>query len=122
MKKTQQHKELETIVVLVLSLCVFYWHYKNTLFLLVAFVLGLTGLFLPVASSLIHRLWMKLAECLGFVINKIILTIVFIIIVIPLGWLAGKLGKSSIQLKSGSLSYFKERNHVFIKEDLEHPW
>jgi len=122
MNKPGRYKELETILVLVLASVALYWHYKNPLFLLIALITGLTGLFVPAAGSVIHWLWMKLAEGLGFVMNKIILTVIFVFIVIPLGWLSGKTGRSSVKLKAGGATYFRERNHVFTKEDMENPW
>jgi hypothetical protein len=122
MKPSQRYKELETILVLVLALGLFYWVHKKTYLLTAAFIIGVTGLLVPAAAKAIHWLWMKLAEGMGFVMSKILLTAVFIIIVIPLGWLSGKLGKSSIKLKPGGNSYFRERNHTCSKEDLENTW
>ncbi|MEP7277402.1 MAG: SxtJ family membrane protein [Bacteroidota bacterium] len=122
MKKTQGHKQTETILVLVLALVILYWYYKKPSLLLMAGIIGLTGLFIPPAANGIHWLWMKLGEGIGFVMNKIILVVVFILIVVPLGWISRKAGKSSIRLKAGDTSYFKTRNHDFVKEDLENPW
>jgi hypothetical protein len=122
MKKIQRSKEIETILVLVLACGVLYWQYKKPFFLLLAFVMGVAGLQIPVAAKGIHWVWMKLAEGLGFVMNKVILAIIYIVIVIPLGWIAGKMGRSSVKLKQGGSSYFKDRDHVFSKEDMENPW
>ena len=63
-----------------------------------------------------------LAAGLGIVVGSTILTLIFVIIVIPLGWLTGKAGKSSIVLKPSGNTYYKERNHTYKKEDLENPW
>ncbi|MEP6727955.1 MAG: hypothetical protein ABJC98_19185 [Bacteroidota bacterium] len=122
MKPSQRYKELETILVLVLALGVFYWMNKKTYLLTAALVTGLTGLMIPAVAKIIHWLWMKLAEVLGFVMSKVILTLIFVSIVIPLGWIAGKAGKSSVKLKPGGNSYYKERNHTYIKEDMENLW
>jgi hydrogenase/urease accessory protein HupE len=122
MKSPQRHKELETILVLVLALGLFYWFNKKSYLLIVAFIIGLSGLFIPIAAKAIHWLWMKLSEGLGFVMTKIVLTLVFVIIVIPLGWASKKMGKSSVNLKPGGNSYFRERNHTCSKEDLENTW
>jgi len=122
MKESQRDKELETILVWVLAAGVFYWYYKKPVFLVVAFTIGLTGLFVPFAGKIIHKYWMKLAQGMGFVTNKVILTIIFIVIVMPLGWITSKAGKSSVKLKPGGDSYFIDRNHDFAKEDLETPW
>ncbi|MEO6314792.1 MAG: hypothetical protein ABIO53_07570 [Chitinophagaceae bacterium] len=122
MKKTQAVKELETILVLVLAAVVLYWQTKKPFFLLFALILGLAGLLIPIAAKSINWVWMKIAELVGFVMNRIILAIIFIFIVMPLGWLSRKLGKSSVKLKPGGKSYFIERNHQWLKEDMENPW
>jgi Saxitoxin biosynthesis operon protein SxtJ len=122
MKQSQRYKELETILTLVLAFGVFYWKYKKPWLLLIAFIIGLIGLLIPVVAKAIHWLWMKLAEGMGFVTSKVILTLIFIIIVIPLGWISKKMGKSSVKIKQGGASYFKERNHTYTKEDLENMW
>ncbi len=122
MEKPQRHKELETILILVMALGICYWLYRKQLFLLAALILGVTGLLLPVAAKAIHRMWMKIAEGMGFVMNRVIFAAIFIFIVVPFGWLSKKAGKSSVRLKPGGPSYFKHRDHVFTKEDMEKPW
>ena len=98
------------------------WFKKSNYFLVAAVVIGLAGALLPVTAKAIHWVWMKFAEGLGFVTGKILLTLIFILLVIPLGWITGKIGKSSVRLKTGGKSYFTDRNHTYIKEDLENPW
>ena len=122
MQKTTRSKELETILVLVLALGLCYWNYKKNYLLLLALLIGAIGLLIPAAAKIIHWGWMKLAEGIGFVMNKVILTVIFICVVVPLGWITRKMGKSSLKLKPGQSTYFKTRDHVFTKEDMEHPW
>ena len=122
MKSTPRNKELETILVLVLAMCIFYWFKKKDIFLVAAMLTGVAGLLIPALAKLIHRGWMKLAEGLGILVGSGVLTLIFVIIVIPLGWLTGKAGKSSIIVKPSGNTYYKERNHTYKKEDLENPW
>ena len=122
MKPSQRSKELETILVLVLALGVLYWLNKKTYLLTAAFITGLSGLLIPVVAKTIHWLWMKLAEGLGFVMSKVILTLIFVVIVIPFGWMTRKAGKSSVKLKPGGNSYYIEKNHTYTAEDLENLW
>lgn len=122
MKKNERHKELETILVLVLALVLLYWSNKKQLFLTVAFITGLTGLLISVTAKAVHWLWMKLAEGMGRIMNKIILAVVFVVIVIPLGWISKKAGKSSVRLTPGDKSYYKERNHTYTPEDIRNLW
>jgi hypothetical protein len=122
MKQSPRHKELETILVLVLVPVACYLAYRKPWLLMFSLITGITGLLVPVAGKVVHELWMKFAELLGFVTNRVILAAIFFVIVCPLGWISKKLGKSSIVIKPGAVSNFKERNHTYSKEDLENMW
>ena len=116
-------KAIETILVLVLACGVIYWWFgKNPYLLLAGGMLGFIGLFIPVLAEKIHRAWMKLAEGLGYVMSKVILTIVFIIILVPLATIARLFRKNIMTMKRGATTYFKERNFTYNKESLENVW
>ena len=117
-----REKVLETILVLVLALGVFYWIFRSPYFLLAAAIIGAIGLFIPSLASHIHWAWMKLAHGMGYVMSKVLLTVIFFVFLLPLAWLSKLFGKNSVQLKSGEKSYFKERNFTYTKESLENVW
>lgn len=121
-------KHLETILVLVLALGIFYWfsHVKRPelgkYLLLSALILGLIGVFIPVLADKIHWLWMKLAHVMGWVMSKVILTLVFFVFLFPMALLMRAFGKTNVKLKSDGNSYYKERNFLYDKDSLEHVW
>jgi hypothetical protein len=118
-------KVLETILVLILALGVVYWWFgRNPYILLAAGIIGVIGLFIPVLAVKIHRAWMKLAEGIGYVMSKVILTIVFVVFLLPVAFLARlfRKGNGSVQMKHNSKTYFKERNFTYTKESLENVW
>ncbi|MBO9202358.1 MULTISPECIES: SxtJ family membrane protein [Niastella] len=117
-----RNKTLETILVLVLALMVFYRTTNNSYFFLSAMILGFIGLFIPSLAEKVHVVWMKLAEGLGFVTSKIILTLIFFIILVPISFLFKAFGKNSVQTKAGNNSYFKERNFTYTPESLDNVW
>ncbi len=125
----ERKKVLETILVLVLALIVVYWFIHDSSpqtarwMLVASFVLGFIGLFIPALAGLIHNGWMKLAEAMGFVMSKVLLTLIFAIFVIPLAFMSRVFGKRNvIKLKKGSPSYFVERNYTYTKESMENVW
>jgi hypothetical protein len=69
--------------------------------------------------------WFSLSELIGGVVSKLILTLVFALLVIPIGVLRRALGKDSLQLKKwkkdGS-SVFKVRDHAYGPEDMDKPY
>lgn len=113
-------KHLETIVVLVLALIVFFWVFDSKYFLWAAFGVGFIGVFIPWLAGKIHWAWMKLAHVMGYVMSKVMLTLVYSLVVVPMGIFSRK--KITMRLKPGTSSYFTERNYTYKKEDLENVW
>src|SRR5215211_4439208 len=105
--KASRAKMLETILVLVIACIVFSWLFKNYFFLLAAFVIGLIGLFIPGLGDKIHWFWNKLSHLLGTIMNAVLLSLVYVIILLPMAFLSRTFGKSSMQLKAGGKSYFR---------------
>ena len=123
-----RQKHLETILVLVLALGVMYWfsHVNkpalSKYFLLAALVIGLIGVFIPSLADKIHWAWMKLAHVMGWVMSKVILSIVFFVFLFPIAMAFKLTGKSGVKLKRGGNSYYNERNFLYDKDSLEHVW
>lgn len=115
-------KPSETLVVIMLALIVIYWFTRAPALLAISFGVGLTGLLIPSASQGLHWLWMKLSLVLSFISSRILLTLIFVIVLIPLSFLSRIFGKRVIDVKRASLTYFRQRNHTFMKEDLENLW
>ena len=115
-------KHLETILVLVLALLVGYFIAGSTYWIKAAIVLGLIGVFIPFLAEKIHWLWMKLAHVLGYVMSRVLLSVIFFIILVPLAFFSKLAGKNTVKLKRGGATYFKERNFLYTKESLENVW
>jgi Saxitoxin biosynthesis operon protein SxtJ len=75
-------------------------------------------LFYPLAVT-----WFGLAKVLGEVNIRILLTLVFVLVVVPVGLWRKWRGKDALQLrrfKKEKTSVMDIRNHVYTKEDLRH--
>lgn len=114
-------KHLGTILVLVTALVIFYFFYRNDYLLYAAVALGCIGIFIPWLSRKLHWLWMKFAELLGAVMNKVILTLVFFVFLVPVAFLKKLFGKNSFSRKNAT-SYFTERNFSYTKKSMEDLW
>jgi hypothetical protein len=117
-----KRKHVETIIVICAFLLLIGRINRSWNYVYIASVVAILSFTWKWFRENVHWLWMKLAEAMGFVTGKILLTVVFIIVVIPLSFFAKLRGKLNMNLKSGRETYFKTRNHNFAKEDLEHPW
>lgn len=65
-------------------------------------------------------LWLNLSEMLGRVMSRVILTLIFILLVCPVGLIRKAMGKDALLLKrfkNDEDSVFTERNHSYIKSD-----
>jgi hypothetical protein len=67
--------------------------------LTVAAILVGTGLILPAALRPLFRVWMALAEVLGWVNTRIILLLVYYFVIVPIGWMLRLSGKDILSLK-----------------------
>ncbi len=79
-----------------------------TTLLLISIFLIISGHFLPAILKPIQKLWMGLALILGFISTRVILTLLFIIAVIPTGLIAKLFNYDPLQLKKKQKSYWKK--------------
>lgn len=69
--------------------------------------------------------WFGISQLLGTVMSFIILSVVFTVLVIPVGLFRQMLGKDSLQLqrfKEDNNSAFEMRDHTYTAQDLEEPY
>ena len=120
--KTKKEKALETFLVLCGAFIVLFWIYNKKIFLLLALLLVLIAITSPYLTEKFSWLWMKLSEGIGFVMSKVLLSIVFFIFLLPLALIHKLFNKDSLSLKRKNNSYYTERNHLYSKGDLENMW
>jgi hypothetical protein len=78
------------------------------------------GLFRPAAV-----VWLGLAHVLGAVMSRVLLSLVFLLLVVPVGMVQRLAGRDRLRRKgfrAGSESVFAVRNHQFAAGDLEKPY
>ena len=78
------------------------------------------ALFKPAA-----KLWFGLSGLLGAVMSKVMLSVIFYVVLTPMGVLRTLLGKDPMrmrQFKRGEASVFRSREHTFVAADIEQPF
>ena len=115
-------KHLGTILIFVIVLIIFFLIYKNVKLLYAALSLGAIAIFVPALSRKIHDVWMKFAELLGRIMNKVILGVVFFIFLVPVALLSTVFRKNPLKVKKSTESYFSDRNFTYTKKSLEQLW
>lgn len=98
---------------------------NNNLYYKIAIPILIINMTYPMFYYLFAIIWLGLTQILGTIVSKILLSIVYIIMVIPVGLLRRLLGKDSLQLsefKKGNNSVMKTRNYYFSSEDIQKPY
>lgn len=117
-----REKNLEAIFVISLGLIVFFLIFEIRLLLTISLFNGILGLFLSIYTTWIAKAWYGLSHIMGFVMSKVILTLVFYIFLFPMAMITKLRGKITLNLKKSTGSYWTERNYVYKKEDVENMW
>ena len=109
-------------VILLLG-AIFLWRQRGAGWPLISIgvVLLLAAALAPVTLKWVHGPWMIAALALGWVMTRILLTIVFFLVVTPVGLLQRIFGKRAIEVdfKANAASYWQARTARPAPEDYE---
>jgi len=110
------------IILLIITGFLFYKENESTqIFLYIACSFIGLGLLLPIILKPIYIVWMTFAVILGWVMTRVILSIVFYLILTPIGLITRLFGEDFLDLnKSNTESYWNNRNSDFeLNQDYE---
>jgi hypothetical protein len=88
-------------IVLILFGGLFLWRNKDYyiyLFIIAAAFIIL-GIAVPFVLKPIHKVWMTISIILGWIMTRVILSVLFYLVVTPTSWLASLFGKQFLDLK-----------------------
>ncbi len=93
-----------------------------TYFLVFSAILILPGLILPILLKPIHKVWMTLALLMGWLMTRIILSVLFYVVVTSIGLIAKIFGKQFLDLKIDKLktsywNYTEEKEIVKTRHE-----
>lgn len=113
----------ETVLVITTGFLVLGLLLHRPVLLDVALVVGIAGVLSGYLSRKIDWCWTKLSVALSFVSNTVLLTLVFILVLTPVGLLRRLSRKNRMAwFDAARTSNFIERDHTFQKGDLEQTW
>lgn len=113
----------ETCLVIATGLLVIYLLHPARPLIYGAIALGVVGAFVPSVAKWVDWAWYKLSEGMGWVMSRVMLSVVFFVFLFPMALLSRVFGKKdSLQLRKKQGSYWTERNHVYEGKDLENVW
>lgn len=88
-----------------------------------AIFIGVISLVIPPAGRLIVMGWLKLAQGLGYVNSRILLTLIYGLYLIPWSMVYKLATKEVLDIrKNNKPSLFRNRDHTYVAKDLEKAW
>lgn len=118
-----QARDTGMAMVLICLLLAYWGHHPK--FLPLAIILLLVTMAAPQVFKPLARLWFGLSHVMGNVVSRVVLTIIFFVIVTPIGLLRRWAGKDAMQLKKwkqDTTSVLITREGVIRPEDLANPY
>ena len=101
----------------------YFFEFKRSYFLYAAVGIGVSSLMFDAVADLILKGWMKIAEVLGFINTRILMTLVFFIFLTPFALLQRFLSrKNYLSLKDSEKTVFHTRHHQYQPEDFDNIW
>ncbi|MCD4773523.1 MAG: hypothetical protein K8R41_09100, partial [Bacteroidales bacterium] len=118
----KQASDTGMAVVLILLLIGFFTN--SDIYFKIAIPFLIINMIVPMFFYLFAFVWLGFSTLLGTIVSKIILSIVYIILVVPTGLFRRIIGKDPLQLKEfkkNKDSVMKTRNYSFSSKDIEKP-
>jgi len=115
-------KQQQTCLVIMTGLLVLWFVSGHKWLVTAAVAIGLIGAFVPVLAKWISWAWYKLAEGMGWVMSKVLLSAVFYLFLFPIALIYRLTNKDNLQLKRHPDTYWTERKHKYSDKDLENGW
>jgi hypothetical protein len=118
----KKEKTLEAMLVITTGMLLIYLIKQEYVFLYISLACGLTGIFIKPLASLIAFGWYKTGDLLGFVVSKIVLTLIFFFFLLPVALLFRFFHKDPLHLKKPGQSNWSIREHTYSEKDMINIW
>jgi hypothetical protein len=126
LKKSISNKNLiDSGMILIITLLIFSIILKNIYLIYVGIIFLIINMTIPIFFYPFAFIWFGLSLCLSKITSNIVLSIIYILILTPVGLLRRIIGKDNLQLKKFKKSKDSNlitRDHRFLRQDLEKPY
>ena len=122
-KKIDEIEKLKALLVIVTGLVVVGILTKKPQWFYIAGSVGVITLAFPVIGYWTVWGWFKLSEGMGYVMSRVILSLIFFLFLFPISIFVKMSSKNMMMLKRvKEKSVYTERNHKYVKEDIANIW
>src|SRR5688572_19397457 len=113
----------KNILVICMGLIIVGLIIDRTVFTYIALGIGVVSLISLFVADKILALWFKIAMILGAINSKVLLSVIYFLVLLPLAMVNRLINTDPLRLKRPKVtSYFMDRNHQYKKVDLKKPW
>ncbi len=98
---------------------------KNIIFYKIAIPVLVINMTVPMFYYFFAIIWLGFSQLLGMVVSNILLTVIYVVMVIPVSLIRKIMGKDTLLLrefKKGTNSVMKVRDYTFSPADIEKPY
>lgn len=117
-------KTSDTIMVLAFAAIIFWFLTALKILIFIAAILLFLGIFFKGVAQKVSNYWLKLAEIVGGFNSKIILSVIFYAILLPVSLIYRCFHKDPLNINRtpSKMSYWHKRDYTFTSSDIENPW
>lgn len=117
-------KEYQSLLIIVLGfLALGFVFEKLEILKLIALLIGVISLIIPPVGKIILKGWEYLAMGLGWFNSRVLLSLVFYFILMPVAFFSKLFSKDKLKLKRKEReTIWVTRDYTFQSKDLENPW
>jgi hypothetical protein len=125
LQKISKDESRDTGMAMVLLFLILFMSTKRNAFLLSAVALHVVNMVVPTAYRFVAVVWLGLSHIVGSIVSRILLSLVFFLVVTPIGLLRRYTSRDALKLrefKKSDESVLLRRNHTFVAADLDRPY
>lgn len=112
-----------TALTVTIGLLAVYLFTGNERLVQVVFILGVLLVLFSWVRERLHDFWMFLTKILGYVMPNILLSLIFYLVVTPLGLFTRLIKvKTQLMLKDDNESFFVKTGATITKKSFQNPW
>ncbi len=113
-----------TVGVVLILISLFLWYLGKTSFIYFSIIGGLFVILAFIAIPILrpfHKIWMMLALLMGFVMSRVILTLLYYLVLTPIGLVAKLVGKKFMPLGfDKNASTYWEKRDLAAKQQIDY--
>jgi hypothetical protein len=118
----KKEKTLEAILVITTGMLAIHLLTHRPVFLYISLASGIVGIIIKPLATWIAAIWYKTGDLMGAVVSKVILTIVFFFLLVPIAFLYRLFHRDPLHLKRTNGTNWSTRGHDYAGNDLKNIW